>query len=391
MIFSRFHIACLFLIAMLSGFGHAQTRQQVDSLLKSGTFEVYENPDKAIAIGKRVFEAKASDVKRKINGLIMVSDAYSSKRDYRKSLEYVTKAKNLSQHTDNVTIKIKLLTKTAIQYQQLKIYDKAIESLDEALDAGRGFPEDSIRFLIGNNYTIRGFIYKEQFNCDIAIGYFDKGLAQYKRDQSKITHANLSIVTYNKGNCYIQLSDYAAAKKSFNESLAYAKSIGAKSLHAFALKGLAEVYTLEGHYDEAIKILTEAETVSSDVGDLVLNQGIYKGLSENYLAVNQWENYRKFQQLYLETQQQIKISERKSVGDSLEELEKIRQQTLSGLKRDYVVAILLVVILIFVAILLFALYYKKGTKKAACLQQNIKALQHGGMVSVVKKNKSDFM
>lgn len=375
MLLKHFHTTTLFLIALLSGHGRAQTRQQIDSLLKSGTFEVYENPDKAIAIGKRVFEAKASDINRKINGLIMVSDAYSSKRDYRKSLEYVTKAKNLSQQTDNFTIKIKLLTKSAIQYQQLKIYDKAIESLDEALEAGRGFPEDSIRFLIGNNYTIRGFIYKEQFNCDIAIDYFDKGMTQYKRDQNKITHANLSIVTYNKGNCFIQLSDYEAAKKSFAESLVYAKSIGAKSLHAFALKGLAEVYTLEGHYADAIKILTEAETVSTDVGDLVLNQGIYKGLSENYLAVNQWENYRKFQQLYLETQQQIKVSERKSVGDSLEELEKIRQQTLSKLKRDYVIAILLVVILIFLAMLLCAVYYKKGRKKIARLQQNIKALQ----------------
>lgn len=388
MLSKRFHTACLLLIAMLSGHSHAQTRKEIDSLLKSGTFEVYENPDKAIAIGKRVFEAKASDINRKINGLIMVSDAYSSKRDYRKSLEYVIKAKSLSQQTDNVTIRIKLLTKTAIQYQQLKIYDKAIESLDEALEAGRGFPQDSIQFLIGNNYTIRGFIYKEQFNCDIAIDYFNKGIERYKRNESNITHANLSIVTYNKGNCYIQLSDYEAAKKSFNESLVYAKSIDAKSLQAFALKGLAEVHTLEGQYSEAIKILTEAEAISTDVGDLILNQGIYKGLSENYLAVNEWVNYRKFQQRYLETQQKIKISERKSVGDSLQELEKIQQQKLSELKIDYIFAILLVIVLTFLAVVLFVIYDKKGKKKIAGLQQNIKELQSNVSKTVSGANDS---
>lgn len=370
-----FHIffICAGLISINST---AQTRHQMDSLQKAGYLEIYENPDKSIAIGKRIYEAKSADFETKINGLIMVSDGYSSKRDYRKSLEYVIRAKNLAKSSDNSAIKIRILTKTAVQYQQLKIYDKAIESLDEALKVREDFPsKDSMRHFLGTNYSIRGFIYKEQFNCDIAIGYFDKGIEEFRKNPGKMTNANLSIVTYNKGNCFIQLSDYESAKKSFNESIAYAKTIDAKSLLAFALKGLAEVYTLEGKYNQAIEALTQAEAMSDNVGDLVLNQGLYKGLSENYLAVNEWANYRKFQQRYLETQQLIKISERKSVSDYLNEQQKTQDLKLSELKSDYLMAILLVIILAFLAIMLFVVYDKKGRKNIALLQKKIKELQ----------------
>ncbi|MBC8644026.1 hypothetical protein H9W95_08125 [Flavobacterium lindanitolerans] len=41
---------------------------------------------------------------------------------------------------------------------------------------------------------------------------------------------------------------------------------------------MAEVYTLEGRYRDAIKELEEALAVSNSVGDLVLNRGIYNGL-----------------------------------------------------------------------------------------------------------------
>lgn len=366
----------LLLIALFSVKGLAQQNTKIDSLMKVGMFEIYENPDKAIKIGKQVYELPESDIRTKINGLLMISDAYSSKRDYRKSLEYVIKAKNLSQKTDNPIIKMKILMKTAIQYQQLKIYDKAIQYLDEADKLSLNYPaQDSIQFLLGNNYTIRGFIYKEQLNCDIAIGYFDKGIKQYQSIKNSIKNANLSIVSYNKGNCYILLSDNEAAKKSFRESVTYAKNIDAKSLQAFAQKGLAEVYTLEGKYTEAIAELTEAVSISDDVGDLVLNQGLYKGLSENYLAVNEWANYQKYQRLYLMTQQRIRESERKSISDSLNEQQQSVNGRLETIKSKYVYAIVFVAILALLALVLIAFNHKKAAASLRLLHENIKKLQ----------------
>ena len=145
----------------------------------------------------------------------------------------------------------------------------------------------------------------------------------------------MSIESYNKGNCYILLSDITLAQKSFNAAINYAKSIDAKSLQAFGQKGLAESYTAEGRYQDAILELIQAERLSARVGDLVLNQGIYKGHSENYLAINDWENYLKFQNLYLTAQKNIVESERKSVGISLNEQQKILDDSLEKTKINY--------------------------------------------------------
>jgi len=366
------HIVFLWLI---SASLHAQSKKEIENLQKEAVIEVYENPDKAIAMCHKILESKI-DIGTKITVWITISDAYSSKRDYRKSLESAIRAKALAEQTDNAVIKAKILTKMAVQYQQLKIYDKAIQNLDEVLVVVQDYPhKDSIRYLLGTNFTIRGFIYKEQFNCDIAIDYFNKGIAEYKKRDSKMIYANLSIVAYNKGNCYIQLSDYEAAKSSFTESVNCAKAVDAKSLLAFAKKGLAEVYTLEGKYEQAISELVQAEEISDGVGDLVLNQGIYKGLSENYLAVNQWANYRKFQQLHLETQQRLRESERKSVSDSIKEQGKIQDEKRKATQSGYVMAVLVVIILIFVAIIAFTFLHKKGLRQLDVLQKRLKDLQ----------------
>lgn len=362
-------------LLLLSGMVSYAQKNEIDSLLKVGHLEIYEHPDKAIKIGMQIFDSQQSSVRIKITGLVIISDAYSSKRDYRKSVAYLIKAQKLSNQIDNTIVKIQILTKTAVQYQQLRIYDKAIQYLDQARALSLDYPvKDSIQSVLGTNYTIRGFIYKEQLNCDIAIGYFDKGITEYKKLKTSLKNANLSIVSYNKGNCYILLSDNVLARKSFNEAIAYAKNVNAKSLQAFAQKGLAEVYTLEGKYKEAISELSEAEKISSDVGDLVLNQGLYKGLSENYLAINEWGNYQKFQNLYLETQKKITESERKSVEISLTEQQKILDAEARKLKVNYLLMIGGLLFVLLFTVFLIVRNYTNSTKLIKNLKNTIKKL-----------------
>src|SRR5690606_38948584 len=112
----------------------------------------------------------------------------------------------------------------------------------------------------------------------------------------------LSIATYNKGNCYLMLKNYDKAEQSFNDAIEYANNIKANSLKAFALKGLAQVYTQESNNVHSIEVLTEAEAISKDVGDVVLNKAIYSGLSDNYLILNDWKNYQKYHKKYIEAQ-----------------------------------------------------------------------------------------
>jgi tetratricopeptide (TPR) repeat protein len=223
--------------------------------------------------------------------------------------------------------------------------------------------DPAISFTLATNYLVRGLIYKDQLTCDIAIGYFEKGIEEYDKSKSTVKHANISIAYYNKGNCYVLLKDYSAAKESFTAAIDHANIIKANSLKAFAQKGLAEVYSHEKNYNEAIELLHNALTISKDVGDLVLNRELYISLANNYLAINDLEQYEKYNRLFLQNQSVIKESERRSISDSIDELKAENTQKLSTEKVKYFSAIGITSALIIA--LLFALYsYQKRSMKS---------------------------
>src|SRR5690606_39757837 len=83
-----------------------------------------------IETGTAVFE-KANDPKTKVTALMLVSNAYLSKRENEKSLEYVLRARDYLPEIESIKFKINVLNTIGMQHQQLRIYDKAIEYLDE--------------------------------------------------------------------------------------------------------------------------------------------------------------------------------------------------------------------------------------------------------------------
>src|SRR6187402_1125169 len=81
---------CLFFTIGFISSGFAQ--KEIDSLLKKANFELYEHPATAIQIGMKILNAKSTDPQNRIEALLLVSTAYSSERNYAKSLEYAVKA-----------------------------------------------------------------------------------------------------------------------------------------------------------------------------------------------------------------------------------------------------------------------------------------------------------
>jgi tetratricopeptide (TPR) repeat protein len=299
----------------------AQNNRKLELLIKSSNVEMYENPDKVIATGLNIAELSNNDVNLKIKAYKLVSDGYSSKRDYQRSLAFVIKALELLPKSDDELLKISIYTKAGIQYHQLNIYQSAMTYLDKAEKMCMEYPyRDSIRNFLGVNYLVRGFIYKEKLNCDIAISFLDKGIEELSYNTKALENATrISIAKYNKGNCYLLSGKIDFAEQSFILALNHAKSVNAKSLEAFALKGIAQIQTLNGAYLEAIEKLNQAYSIAKNVKDLVLNQEIYIGLSENYLAINDLEKHKEYQQKLTQNQTKLKENERASVENLLSE------------------------------------------------------------------------
>ena len=344
----------MFVLLLLFPFsGKIFAQKKLDSILDATIIKIYENPNAAIETGTVVFQ-KANDPKTKVNALMLISNAYLSKRENEKSLEFALKARDFLPEIESVKTRINVLNTIGMQHQQLRIYDKAIEYLDEALVLVETFEQkDSIYTLLGYNYAARGFIYREQMSCDIALNYFDKSIAQYKKGNSnKAKNGNLSTLYYNKGNCFLRATKIDSARANFEKSIDFAQTVDAKSLYAFAKKGLSEVYTAEGNYAEAINILKEAEEASKNVGDLILNQGIYKNLSDNYLAVNNPDLYAIYFEKFNEIQNQINKKEQKTINNSISNLaaeNKAKTESeLSKLQNFRWILITLIVIVFFI-------------------------------------------
>lgn len=354
-----------------------QNEKQIDSLLNASIRDIYDNPNASIKLGLSIYDNETTSLKTKIKALRLVATAYTSKRDYQKALEYTIITEEFSNQLNDPVLNIELLLKIGNLYQQLKIFDKSIKYLDQAEQLCLSFHEkDSVRFFLGNIYLVKGFIYKDNLNCDIALSFFDKGISEYKKMEGSAIKNNLSIALYNKGNCYTLLSEYEDAKISFHRAISYAKSQNANSLISFAQKGLAEVYTLEGRYQEALNLLQIALKQSKNVGDIILNLGIYKGLFENYLAINNWEEYQKYYTLYLKTQTEIKKSERNSISDSISENSKVnieKHQAIETSYHNYVKYIVVILILISTGIIFIKI---KNKKTILLLQEKIKILQN---------------
>jgi tetratricopeptide (TPR) repeat protein len=297
----------------------AQDQKKIEQLIKNSNVEMYENPDKVISTGLKIIQLVKDNIDLKIKAYKLISDGYSSKRDYQKSLKYLIKALELLPKSEDKLLKISIDTKAGIQYHQLNIYESAITYLDRAEKMCLEYPvQDSVSSFLGVNYIVRGFIYKEKLNCDIAISFFDKGIKELSSNNKIFENASrISIAKYNKGNCYILTGQNGLAEESFKDALQAAKKVNAKSLEAFALKGIAQINTLNGAYSDAINELNLAFSIANNVNDLVLNQEIYKGLSENYLALNNPEKYQEYQQKLTQTQAKLKENERASIENLL--------------------------------------------------------------------------
>ena len=357
---------------------YAQNYRKLDSIINVAGNEIYVNPDHVIEVGQTIVKNAGDNVNYKIKGYKLVSDAYSSKRDYEKSLEYLIKASELLDQSNDDLLKITIVNKTGIQYHQLKVYDKAIQHLDQAEQLIADYPnKDSIHSELGKNFIVRGFIYKEKLSCAIAIAFIDRGIAQLLKSKDKADAATkISIAIYNKGNCYLLLNDNKKALENFQQSAKLAQEVNAKSLEAFALKGSAKVYALEGKNSDAINALNKAVELSSEVNDLILNQEIYRGLAENYLAINQWEQYKINQGKFIDIQKLIKDRERNSVSESLDVKEvelKIKQEDSS--KKFYYLVLLLFVILS-LGIFFFYVIIKRKRKEVEAIKNQIFVLQN---------------
>lgn len=310
------------ILLLFLGFQNSFSGQKIsdDSLMKKAQLEIYDNPEKAINIGKSLLK-KEKDVKKLIAIYLLLSTANIAKRDFDISLKYILKAKELAQKTNDPKTQTTVLVSVAIQYQQMELFSKSLETLDEADQYLSKLPDDTREkhFETARINAIRGMIYKSQSNSEIALEKFLKSIEHFEKiGQKKSTYANMSVVYYNIGYCYLNLNQNDKAEQAFLQSIHYAQENQAKSLEAFALKGMSELYKQKREHQMALNLLIKAENLCKNTGDLILNEGIYKEMADNYLAMGNQNLYQVYNKKYFEMHFQRTQNELNSINQSID-------------------------------------------------------------------------
>lgn len=300
-------------------FIRAQKTSDTALIKKAGT-EIYDNPDNAIRIGEQLLK-KDNDIKTSIKIYMLLSTANIAKRNFDESLKYILKAKELSQKTNDSKSQASVLISVAIQYQQMELFSKSLETLNEADEYLAKLSENAPEKYseTATSYAIRGMIYKSQSNSEIALEKFLISIQNFEKvPYKKTTYSNMSVVYYNIGYCYLNLNQIDKAEQAFLQSGDYARRNHAKSLEAFALKGMAEVYKQKHENQTPLSLLRKAENLSKNTGDIILNEGIYKEMADNYLALGKQDLYQLYNKKYFEMRFKRKQNELISINQVID-------------------------------------------------------------------------
>lgn len=349
----------------------------LDSLLSLANAKMYTNPSETIAIGDSLLLHAQLTNEEKVKVLIVIMHGYASIRDNEKALEYGLLAENLLTEQVALKSKIDVFHYIGSQYHALKMFNQAISYFDKSEVLILDLPDSiDMAFSSGYNNLSRAFIYRDQMGCDIALPQFQKAIDNYSSIADRVSaQKNLSIAYYNKGNCEFQLQMTDSAERSYLAAIAIAELNDAKTLTAFAQKGLAILYTSQGDYERSLLILENAVINGKNAGDPLLDQSIYKAIADNYLAIGDLDKFQIYSLKTGEIQAGIIKKQRKSVAAALNELKESSDASISASKSKQVTWIALILSASLLVLLTMAILIRTGVRQRARLREKITALQ----------------
>ena len=128
----------------------------------------------------------------------------------------------------------------------------------------------------------------------------------------------------------------------------------------YALKGLAENYTFQNEHEKALEILNRTNLKTNAIGDLLLNEGVYKLLAQNYLSIGDFDQYLQNNEIHKKILFERQQSELKSINSLIGNLEEKLTSELSALTKKHII---INAFLIFTTLLLSFIVLRKAFVK----------------------------
>ena len=214
----------------------------------ANTFSKIGNYSRALELNieKLKLEEKRNKPRNLATVHIAIGVIYREQEEYRKALEYYSKADSVIRENNIENLKYYIALNIGDAYNLLGISDSAFSYFNKSLELAKAFPEkDLVEDFIGTSMTGLG-------HCYLKLGSYENSLINYQTAITYLQSANddeiLCEATLGLANLYKQLNKHDSAAYYATLSVSLAKKDG------FLSKELEAAEFLTDHYKKAKKI-----------------------------------------------------------------------------------------------------------------------------------------
>lgn len=332
---------------------------------------MYENPEDCIAYTQGfLINEQRSEYRIILQNII--AQAYALKGNYVQSIRMSLDNEKLEADSDHPTRFSQLFLDYALseQYQNLGLYHQSEKLINRIIQQHEQHSRDFIeQVTIAKVYQLHGInlgVLKKYKASNEIFEYVNQNLLKYTHENEILKFENKVFISGN----YIQLKDYQKAKTILLQLIQDLDQFPhAIFLHALAKERLSRVYFIEGNHQESISLLKEASQAILSSEYLYLKSKIHQGLSKNYLAKGDFQNYRLHQKQFETLDQNLINNSKEGIRYLLKLTETNEQKNKYFIQQKYVkyqwivFSILLLVILLLLLIFIHLRNRKKDFQK----------------------------
>ncbi|WP_312768262.1 hypothetical protein [Epilithonimonas sp.] len=300
----------LFLFVCLTAFAQTTENKQ----LKLATDLLFSNPEKSAKISEKAF-AEARNYNDKIKALSKLVNAQMVLGDISQVINNSGLGIRLSKEKNDTINQIRFLSMLGNQYQQLNMNTDAKKNLDDAenLINTVHLPQ-SLLFITGNVYNVKGIVFKNELNCEFAVKYFNKALEVYnKLPYEKVVVTNKLLIDIQKAVCLEALGNSKEAE-SIYRSILNGDTRGIGYNKYYASLGLADIYLKRKEYDAAYKILESVNINEFNHYDAELTSLFYKLKAQSSYWRNDSKSYLYYFEKYNQNNREILQSQNQTIS-----------------------------------------------------------------------------
>jgi tetratricopeptide (TPR) repeat protein len=333
--------------------GFAQEENLEKYSIEEAIKYIYTNPQKTLEIGEHYLSKSSQNPSMEYRYLMLLAQAYVMIPDYEKTLEYGKRAYEIAEKNKLYPDQINASTFLGNHYLRLNLDEKAWKSLEqsERILKNHALP-DSLGHIEANVYLLKGYLWGIDKSWDKAQISFDKAAELFRKSTNKeLGQINLGVAYTHKGRTFLQMNQLDSAAQNFKNVIELNLDNNPNGVVAFAYLSLGEVYQKKEDLEKSNEYLLLALNIAKETKQQELVKEIYKDIADNYLNLNDVENYKLYEQWYKASFDEFKNSETNSVR----EVAKAAKGDPSSVSTTLIVGLILGILFI---ILLFFLFMK---------------------------------